>query len=723
MLRGKNVNLIAKKELVDTLRDKRTLFVSLILPLLLYPTLLLGLTQILGATRRNLQEERQKVWVDCEAGAADIMKLFTEQQLEPVHAQAEDEELLSLIRGASTGLDGDDADTARRRLQETLEKNGYAAALLCAPGFARSIDTFEQASATLLFDPTDEPSKTARRKINTALEGLFKQRRDALLKGAGQQEATRLRFMERPVAYAQKELATSSQKGAHSFAPMLGMLIVIMALTGAFYPAVDLVAGEKERGTMETLLVAPVTRTEIVLGKFKAVWVIAMTTAILNLTVMGLTFSKLAGMIGSGQIAFSIPPQAILAVMLILVPTSALFSALALALSSFATSYKEGQHYLSPLFLVVMPLSMVALLPNVQIGYALATVPVANVVLLVKAMLRGGEGVIGPALVATAATAVYAGIAIWVSVQIFKRESVLFRGGGGKGYDAKSIRAARAGLPTPGQGVLAFFIVLALIFYLSGRVTSTSSMVWAFLSAQVAVMLGTVLLARRYRVNVRETFSLRPFKPILVPAIMLAGACGVVVIMGLYAHVMPERQAQGLEKIIENLVQSSPLLIFVLMAILPPICEELLCRGWILSSMRTRYGAIAAVVISALLFALLHVDISRVPATFAAGLLLGFILVRTGSIFASILFHMTWNGVLIGMPLLSDTIGSKRLDTLLTGLLKPGPAVLAVAALGLAASVWILNRARPAASVAVEPTELTPNEKALHSPIGTDTRP
>ena len=687
-MRGKTVNLIAAKELRDTLRDRRTLFVALVLPLLLYPALLLGLTQIIGATQRNLEEERQKVWFDCAEGATELLQLLSEEQLAPFHAQKGDEMVRSLIQGALAEMDGDGADEARARLRAVMAEEGYDAAVVCEEGFGRRIDSYVPAHATLLFDPTDEPSKTARRKINAALETFRERKRDGLAKAHPEQE-TRLRFMEQPVAFAQHEVATASQKGAYSFAPMLGMLIVIMALTGAFYPAVDLVAGEKERGTMETLLVAPVTRTEIVLGKFKAIWVIAVVTALLNLLVMGLTFSKLASMIGTGQVAFSIPPAAILAVTIILVPTAALFAALALALSSFATSYKEGQHYLSPLFLVAMPLSMVGMLPNIEISYALALVPVANVVLLVKAMLLGGE-VLWPALVAAGATAAYAALGLAVAVSIFRRESVLFRGGAGKSYDAKSLEAARSGRPSEGSGVLLFFVVIALMFFLSGGQTDESGNVReltvadairAFALAQAAIVSATILIALRNKVDVKETFALRPFRPALVPVVMGAALCGLVLVLGIYGAVMPEREPAGIEKIVNQLVTGSPWIFFLLLAVVAPICEELLCRGYMMSSFRARFGLRGAVLLSAFLFGALHLDLMRFPATFAAGLLLGFVLVSTRSIFASILFHMTWNGVIaaaaMGRDLLGELVAWK----------------LVVAGIGLILAVAALRRA------------------------------
>ncbi len=85
-----------------------------------------------------------------------------------------------------------------------------------------------------------------------------------------------MEFVEKPVEVREIEIASKRQKGAYSFAPMLALLIVLMCLTGAFYPAVDLAAGEKERGTMETLLVTPARRSEIVLGKFIAIWIVGL---------------------------------------------------------------------------------------------------------------------------------------------------------------------------------------------------------------------------------------------------------------------------------------------------------------------------------------------------------------------------------------------------------------------------------------------------------------
>jgi len=672
-MRRRTLRLIAAKELLDTLRDRRTLFVSLVLPLLLYPALLLGLVQVLGATQRNLAAESQRVLVD--GAGIELTELLRQEKLEPVDARSAG--VRDEVRGDLERLAAGEED-ARARLRSTLDEQGWSGALLCGRDFERLVRSSRQTSAEFLFDPTDEPSKVARAKVERALDRYREQKRAELRERFPDLEA-RLLFAEEPIRIESLEVASSSQKGAYSFAPLLGMLVVVMALTGAFYPAVDLAAGEKERGTLETLLVAPVTRTEIVLGKFVAIWVIAVLTALLNLFVMGLTFSKVAGMVsGAGSVRFDLPFTAMAAVVVIIVPTAALFSAVALALSSFATSYKEGQHYMSPLFLVALPLAMVSLLPNVEIGYALAVVPVANVVLLVKAMLLGGE-TLGPAVVAAGATAAYALGALWAAVAVFKRESVLFRSGAGRGHDALSLRAAQEGIPGEGRAILLFFVVLALMFFLSSDVTTRREAILAFLKAQLlAVLAPTLLFAWRGRIDWRRTFALRGVQPRVVPAVLLAAAGTLVLVVALYTRVLPSPRAEGFEHIVRLLQGLPRWLHLVLFAVLPPICEELLCRGFLLSALRPRLGTKWAVVATAALFAILHLDVSRFPATFLAGLMLGFVRVRTGSLFMAILFHMVFNAV----------IATPELAVLLAA---PSLPLVAVAAAVVAGAVVFLE--------------------------------
>ena len=153
----------------------------------------------------------------------------------------------------------------------------------------------------------------------------------------------------------------------------------MMSLTGAFYPAIDLCAGEKERGTMETLLISPASRAEIVLGKFFTVLLASIMTAMLNLVSMGLTGWQLARNVGamaasaaaSGGGARRLegmmtahPSRRSSGSSLLLIPLAVFFSAICLSLAVLARSMKEGQYYMTPLYIVCIPLIFVTLMPG-----------------------------------------------------------------------------------------------------------------------------------------------------------------------------------------------------------------------------------------------------------------------------------------------------------------------------------------------------------------------
>src|SRR5207247_1885269 len=150
-------------------------------------------------------------------------------------------------------------------------------------------------------------------------------------------------------------------------ARVVPVLLVLWSLTGALYPAVDLCAGEKERGTMETLLISPAGRAEIVYGKFLAIWVFSTATALLNLVSMGVTVWRFSSVLPSDLFR----PVSLFWCLLLLLPLSAFFSALCLAIGAYARSSKEGQYYLMPLFLVTLPLVFLSFTVSLDAFYCM----------------------------------------------------------------------------------------------------------------------------------------------------------------------------------------------------------------------------------------------------------------------------------------------------------------------------------------------------------------
>jgi sodium transport system permease protein len=197
-------------------------------------------------------------------------------------------------------------------------------------------------------------------------------------------------------------------------------------LAGALHPAIDLCAGEKERGTMETLLISPASRGEIVGGKFLATWVFSAGTALWNLTFMGggawllglaLPFPVLR-LGGLAWCAFMV------------LPLGALFSAVCLGLGVYARSTKEGQYYLMPLFFVTLPLILLSLAPGVELNVWYSLIPVTGLALLLQKLLSVSPQT--PYLWAYfvpvfGSLAACLALAFWWAVRQFNREEVLFR--------------------------------------------------------------------------------------------------------------------------------------------------------------------------------------------------------------------------------------------------------------------------------------------------------
>jgi sodium transport system permease protein len=193
----------------------------------------------------------------------------------------------------------------------------------------------------------------------------------------------------------------------------------------------DLTAGEKERGTMETLLCCPAARTDIVLGKFLMVLTGSLGAVVLSLVSMGVTVALVGSFWGPGAavpagLSISIDPLGILGVLAMVIPVAVLFSALLFTISLFAKSFKEAQSYLTPLMLIVILPAMAAMLPGVELNARLAAVPILNVSLVSKEMLSG-EWHWGFIAMIFGSTALYAAIALAVAVMMFRREDVIFR--------------------------------------------------------------------------------------------------------------------------------------------------------------------------------------------------------------------------------------------------------------------------------------------------------
>jgi sodium transport system permease protein len=467
-----------------------------------------------------------------------------------------------------------------------------------------------------------------------------------------------------PIQVKAEDVATAHEVGSRIWSRLFPFLLVMMSLTGAFYPAVDLCAGEKERGTMETLLISPASRSEIVLGKFLTVMLASVMTAVLNLVSMGLTGIQLAHQLGGmtadplrrSRSSIMEPPtlQAAFWMVLLLIPLAALFSAVCVALAVLARSMREGQYYMTPLYLICTPLVFLTLMPGVELDLFYSLVPITGVALLLRALILGNyDAALRFFLPVLVPTVLYAGIALRWAIDQFQREDVLFRESEQFSLSAwlRHLVRDREPIPTGGQATFCFALILAstwfLMLYLAGQDADVALL--SVIAGQLIILLPPVILAFLFTSAPRRTLRLAwPATPYLLLAVAL-----VVTLNPLVNELRPIVESlfpysSLIKTALEKVMAHAPglgtsILVF---ALFPAICEEFAFRGFILSGLEHQHRTRSAILLSALMFGFLHVLLSLSQQLFNAtllGVVLGLLAVRSRSILPGIVFHFLNN--------------------------------------------------------------------------------
>jgi sodium transport system permease protein len=246
--------------------------------------------------------------------------------------------------------------------------------------------------------------------------------------------------LAKPFEFKRANVAPPEKVGGNLIGGLVPYLIIILCFSGAMYPAMDLTAGEKERGTMETLLCSPVARVDIVLGKFLMVLTGSLSAMGFMLLSMGTTAFVAGAFMGGGRssalaaaqtpapggVIPMLDPVGLIGVVAMVVPVAVLFAAVAFTIALFAKSYKEAQSYLAPLMIVVILPAVIGMLPGIDLNARLALVPLLNLSLVSKEMLSGvwHWNYIG---IIFGSSCVYAAVALALAVRMFKREDVIFR--------------------------------------------------------------------------------------------------------------------------------------------------------------------------------------------------------------------------------------------------------------------------------------------------------
>jgi sodium transport system permease protein len=610
------------KELRETLRDRRTLMVMIVVPVLLYPAMLIIMEQITIFGQRTL--------------AADAVRVTL------VRPTAEAVRFLDADPAISTST----ADGPHR---EALRRDNTDAILVFP-------ETWSETAANeveLLFDATRDRSGHARMVVERRLREWIDTLRVARLEERGLPEG-----FATPLQVEQTSIATPQAVGGYLLGRFLPLLLIMMTTLGAFYPSIDLAAGEKERGTLEPLLTVPVHADNLVIGKFAAAALMGLTAATLNLGSMLLTFQ--AGIVqfaALSEMQFQLPASAVLVIFGVLALLAVLFSSLFLGIAVRSHSFKEAQNALTPVYMLGFVPAIVPLIPGLDFSFGMAVIPVAGVAFLFRDLM-GGTAELGPSMVAVAATMLYAALALGFAARSFGREEVLFGTGAGDPGNARGRRVRGSTLnrlPTPAAALI-FVAAVAVIFFYGARPLALSHGETGLMLAQVFFLAAPALLfVLLGRFAAAETLAIRAPSSRALAAGMLIMLGGIPIgwlIAWLQSFVLeiPYEFLEALQQMIMAEDRRRLLWMLLVVALTPAICEELVFRGVLLNGLRSRLGMIAAVIGSAAIFAAFHLSFEtavRFLPTFWLGLLLAYVAWNTRSIFPAMLMHFVNNGVVV----------------------------------------------------------------------------
>lgn len=515
------------------------------------------------------------------------------------------------------------------------------------------------------------------------------------------------------------DLAEPETANAAMWSKLLPLVMLVWAMTGAFYPAIDLVAGEKERGTLETILCSPALRSEIVWGKLAAVTSFSMLTALLNTFSLLVTGAMIASQLQLGAVS-SLPTLTIVWLLIALLPLSLLFSAVALGLSAIARSSKEGQYYLMPMMLVVLPLVMLPTLPGVTLSTGTGLIPVTGMFLLVRSLVEGQYALVLmhlPIVIGT--TLVSVGLAVRWALSQFENESVLFHGGqpwgGGRLFEA--LRANRQRFATPTQAYIAAIVILVGLFFgklsFAGIPSGFAGLAKMIIGPQIGmILLPTVVIAYLCTRSARVGLRLR------MPAwnvLFLAVVTGIAVHPAymllaqwvMAAYPVNEAAFASMRPLTDQMAQTHWLTLIVLMAVLPAVCEELAFRGFIFGGLLRDGQPLRAILISSVVFGVSHGVLQQSISATVMGMLLGWVSWRTSSVIPAMLIHVVNNSLSVSLPRLvaSETAWRDFVFDTASGGLSYQPMWALFCTTLLIATLFLLGSLRP------DPAEQSPADQ------------
>lgn len=630
-MRTKMMKAIFKKEMIDILRDKKTLFMGIILPLILYPVIMIVMTQIMTMS----------------------MTSVANKEINIAFEKTPNKDLITTIENYT------DEDTVGINIVDTKDykkdlDEGNIDAYIGVKG-ENKIENYK-----IYINSSKENSSN----VSSMLESIFITYKEDKVKNKIEESRLDVNETLEPVVYSTVDVAENEEVAGFLLGQILPFILIMGVLLGAIYPAIDSMAGEKERGTLETLFTLPITNLELVMGKYLAVSLCAIVTAILNVASILMTFmyilitGKLSGQLFSDSFNMYALAGPLFITMICVCLFAMVVSAVSMCVCSLAKSFKDAQNYITPvMFLVLIP-SYASMIPNLNLNRTTSVIPVVNISLLIKSVLSNNVnlGLIALVFISNFAFVI---LAVILLSKMFNSEEILFGSSRNFSFLEKRSNIKKGTMPSISDGIILYAIGLVLLIYLGSYVQLKFGMVGIILT-QIMIISLPLLFAYYIKSDFKKVFSLKlPKLKHLFGAISLWMGTYIIVflITNIILYYFPQNQ-----EIVEGLndalfIKDNLLLNLLIVAVMPAICEEIFFRGFILSSFKgNKQSYKGAIIFSGILFGLMHMDFIRIIPTSLLGISFAYAVCKTKSIGISMFMHFLNNGFAVIVTHLSSEL-------------------------------------------------------------------
>lgn len=399
--------LVFFKEMKELLRDRKSLFFMIALPIVVFP-LLIGIAAYVGS--QAIKDVETKTITYSVIGGENAADLMTKMK------EIEQFKYVAL----NEVLSDDDA------IKDYVKARKADFVLIIPDNYSRDILSSGQIKLRVFLN--DSGLNMVNRRLSDITSEISKSSQSAAFAVLQLSEVQQEGLLE-PITIEKVNVADERENWGEKIGAFFPYIIFILCLQGAMLPASDLGAGEKERGTLETLLISPVERNKIVLGKFFTIAFAGVTSALItvvSMAIWGLVLSQGVGVQAVAEFMAAIGVIDFILMFLMLVPVVAILASTLLSLSIYARSFKEAQGYMQPLIFVVIVPVLIAMMPGIQLKGIYAWIPLTNVALAIKELIKGTMDYMQLFAIFGSTTLIAAAL-IMFCVYWFKQEKVLFR--------------------------------------------------------------------------------------------------------------------------------------------------------------------------------------------------------------------------------------------------------------------------------------------------------